>query len=209
MIYQTIRHKFLLASGIVKTNGFVSLLKWVPEVLFLNRKFYILEYDLEKAESAKDLPNNWEIRKNDFDFLDYCRKSIKELPLEFYYDKIDGCRHFYILTVNTLKGHEPASICWIYDNNLVNRNLQLKDSEVEMKHGYTMNVHRGKGMNTVLVNKVLYDLKTEGYKKVINVIEEHNAASMKIFIKKFHFKIIGEKTLRKIAGISLMKKYES
>jgi len=199
----------LMVVGIIKTNGFGYLVRQIPEALFLKRTFYVLEYDLDKAAPLDGVPNNWEIRKNDIDYLEYCRQSLGRLPLEFNYDKIDKCDHFYILSIKNEKNPKPAAICWIYNNRLINRVIKLKDNEVELKHGITLDEHRGLGMFTILVKAMLYDLKTMGYKKTVNIIEEHNDASLTIFRNKYKFEITGKKTLRKIAGITVSKRYES
>jgi ribosomal protein S18 acetylase RimI-like enzyme len=193
-------HKSRWAIQIFKKEGLFYLIKTIPESLFLKRDFYILVYELNEKMKDSKFPNNWKLVNNDFDLLDHYRKIDPNLPPEFYFDRIDGCREFYMLIIKNNGDYQPASICWLYNNQYVNRVIKLKNNEIEMKHIITLPEFRNIGIFSKMLYKMMIEIRSKGCKRVVSLIEKNNTASLTIF-QRYGFSILVEWTFRKIIGL--------
>lgn len=192
-------HKLFWAVRAVKREGVLHFMALVRESLFLKRDFYILIYDINTNLKKIVFPDYWKIVHNDFELLSQCRETFPDLPIEFYFDRLDGSMEFYMVLVRNDQFYCPASICWLYTNEHINRVIKLKNNEVEIKHVATLTQFRNKGIFSKMLEWILIDLQTSGNKRAVSVIEINNVPSMKIFrrqgfsvVKKFRFcKILG------------------
>ena len=202
------RHRFIWTINVLKTNGLKALFQGIIDFIYLKRDIYILIFDL--STSFYSPKNNMEIKiiRNDFDILKRIRSLNPNLPAEFYFDQIDGCKQFYLLVLKNNNELEPAAICWIYDYKEFNKILFLKKYEVEFKHGITLEKYRGRGLFTTLLYYMLEDLKNRGFERIVNIIETHNKASIKIH-QNIGFKIIKKWTFKKVFGVTLSKKFST
>jgi len=203
-----INHRFKWAYNILRTGGVKSLVLAFSNFLYLKRKCYILTYDLSQTIEPPDLSENIVIINSDMKILNDVRKSHLNLPVEFFFDQIDGCRKFYLLLVRIDNTLEPGAICWAYDHNQINKVISLSADEIESKHGITMEKFRGMKLFTILTRYMLSDFKSNGYSRIVNLIEEHNHISLKLH-KKQGFIIVDEWIYRKILGFRISKKFST
>jgi len=99
--------------------------------------------------------------------LDKLRQG-KELPREFYYDRIHGVKTCYV----ALHGEEIAHIYWLYFKGDDSRFLVLGDGVVELNYNTTLPQFRGRGLMSKMQAYILRDLKSEGYRKAVGLVHE-------------------------------------
>jgi L-amino acid N-acyltransferase YncA len=148
-----------------------------------------------QAELDKELlhyPLNPEFRfiKPSLEELSRLREG-KDLPREFYYDKIHGVKTCYL----ALHEEEIAHICWLYSKGDYNRFFVLSDSVVELNYATSMPKFIGRGLLSQVLAYAFRDLKREGYKKVVVLIHEKNIPSIKSFTRIGYREISRIKTI--------------
>jgi len=94
----------------------------------------------------------------------------KDLPREFYYDKIDGVKRSYL----ALQGDEIAYIHWIYFKGDHSRFLVLSDGVAELNNNIVVPKFRGRGLMSSMITYILRDLQKDGYRKAVGVIHQKN-----------------------------------
>lgn len=201
---QQFSYRIIWAYNILRKKGFKPLFGVFLEFLYLKRECYIMIYNLGKSLERPLCDKKIQIINNDFNILNHVRKENPDLPIEFYYDQIDGCDQFYLLLIEQNNKTEPASIGWVYDDNKNNRFIKLCKDEIEFKHVFVLEKFRRKKLFTIQTYYMLNDLKSKGFKSVVNLVEAHNSASLNAH-QNLGFEIASKWTFRKFLGIRFSK----
>ncbi len=110
----------------------------------------------------------------------------KELPREFYYDRIYNAKRCYV----AFYGDELAYIHWVFFQGDYSRFLRLGEGVAELNYNTTVPKFRGKRLSAKMMAYISLDLKKDGYRKVMGVIHEANSPSIKC-IEQAGFREIG------------------
>jgi len=207
MNYQSIYHKFFIVKEVIKKEGVISFFQYFFNSIYLKRFFNLYTYNLINGDIDICDRGSIKVEKNNFELLLQSRNVSECSSINFYYDVIDNCRDFYILSFIDGGCRYLASICWVYDNSLYNKILCLSNNVVELKHLYTVDRYRGCGYSSILIRYILSDLKLQGYDSVVAIVESNNAASNIVFKKKCNFSLIKTVILYKILFFTISKKY--
>jgi len=167
-------------------NNIYSIPKFIYFSLFKINTFIIVGIDLDNKLPKLDIEPEFKIIKPTIDELDRLRSG-KDLPREFYYDKIHGIKKCYIV----LCQNELAYIHWVYLKGDKNRFLVLSDDVAELNYNTTLPKFRGRKLMAKMVAYIVRDLKKEGYKKVVGLTHSQNIASIKS-VKRAGFKELGK-----------------
>jgi hypothetical protein len=136
--------------------------------------FLIFENDLSKDIVEKKIDSDFIVLKPTIQQLNMLRKG-KDLPAEFYYDKICNVKTCYVL----LSGKELAYIHWVFFKGDKSRFLKLSENVAELNYNVTIPKFRGRRLSAKVMAYISSDLKFQGYKKVMGVINKKNIASIK------------------------------
>jgi RimJ/RimL family protein N-acetyltransferase len=98
----------------------------------------------------------------------------KELPREFYYDRIYHTKTCYLV----FKEDELAYIHWVLFKDDYNRFLILGDKVAELNYNTTLKKFRGDKLSAKMIAYICEDLKKAGYLKAMGVIHEFNPPSI-------------------------------
>jgi GNAT superfamily N-acetyltransferase len=90
-----------------------------------------------------------------------------------------------------------------YDSD-VGRYLQLGSDSAYVYDGYTLSEYRGLGLTSVVLDETFQYLQKNGIKKAYSLIDEKNAASLRVKFKE-NARIIGTVTFFKIFGLKLLR----
>jgi len=200
-----LKHKILWAQKLIKTEGVLYLLRQLPETLLLKRDFFIFGLDVDEhigKTKTVSLTEGWDIVHNDFIMLENFKRTIPNLPVEFSFGTIDGCKDFYMMTMSSNRGIEPMAIGWIYNNKCINRVINLMNDEAEIKHCVTLGKFRKNGVFSTLLAYILTDIEKSKYKRLFSVIEVNNEPSIRTF-KKCGFTLYRKWIFRKLLGMRI------
>jgi len=168
----------------------ISLLKFLYYSGMRINTFYVYENDLTRELPYHNLGPEYTVLKPSLEQLAKIREG-KDLPREFYYDKIYNLRTCYIV----LKGVELAKIYWVIFKNDYNRFLILEDKTAELNYNTTLPKFRGKQLMAKMMAYISAELKEMGYQKAMGVIHELNSPALRA-IENAGFKRVGSiKTL--------------
>ena len=80
-----------------------------------------------------------------------------------------------------MTGDELVHVSWLvtpeHDRLTAERNIRLRDGEVEITHCYTGNAHRGKGIYPHAIRLLSQQAAAQGFKRVLMITHHTNAAS--------------------------------
>lgn len=170
-------------------NSMVSIPKFLYYSFLKINTFVIVGFDLTKDIPSLPLDPDFEIQKPTLAELEEMRSG-KELPREFYYDQIHGIKTCYVATC----GGEIAYIHWIYLNGDHNRFLNLSDGTAELNYNTTLPKFRGRGLMGKIMVFILSDLKKQGYKMAVGVVNADNPPALKSTVKAGFFELHRLKT---------------
>jgi ribosomal protein S18 acetylase RimI-like enzyme len=139
----------------------------------LNR-FLLFEADLSSPLTELPIEPEFSIKKPSVVELDIIRRG-KDLPREFFYDKLLGTSCCYLAYYET----ELAYIHWVFFKGDYSRFLSLGDGVAELNYNTTLPRFRGKHLSAKMMNYICHDLQRSGLKKVVGVIHELNYPSIK------------------------------
>jgi hypothetical protein len=146
-----------------------SLLKFIYYGLFRVNMFILFENDLKNEIPAYKIDNKFTLLMPSIIELDEMRKG-KDLPREFYYDKIHNVKKCFVVTCDG----EMAYIHWVYFKGDHNRFLKLEDFSAELNYAYTQERFKGQGLYKYTIAYSTQYLKSVGYKKVIGICHIEN-----------------------------------
>jgi RimJ/RimL family protein N-acetyltransferase len=149
------------------------LIKFIYYSLIRVNTFYIVENDLTKELPKHTLDNDYRVMKPSLEELERIRNG-KDLPREFYYDKIYNVKTCYL----AFKGDELAYIHWVLLKGDYNRFLILRDGVAELNYNTTLKKFRGNKLMVKMLAYICEDLKRGGYLKVVGVVHELNPPSL-------------------------------
>jgi hypothetical protein len=152
----------------------LSLLKFLYYSFFRINKFIIVENDLTKELPELNIDSDYRVVKPSLDELAKIREE-KDLPREFYYDKIYNAKTCYVVFM----GDELAYIHWVLTKGDYNRFLILSDEVAELNYNTTLPKFRGNRLSAKMVAYISKDLKESGYRKALGVIHEDNYQSIR------------------------------
>jgi RimJ/RimL family protein N-acetyltransferase len=168
----------------------ISFIKFIYYSIFRLNTFIIYENNLREKQPAHNLDDDFKVIIPDAAQLNKIRNG-KDLPREFYYDKIHGVKNCYVAFCN----NKLAYIHWIYRKGDYSRFLKLGDGVVELNYNTTLPEFRGRRLSAKMMGFICHELKKEGIKKVIGIIHEDNIASIKCI------KLAGFKEVRRIKAL--------
>ena len=172
----------------------------------LFRNDSIIVYSLDLSNVCMKNQNCFEvfnIRKGNLLEIDRLRKNQKFAYWEFYCDKYDGVKDFYISVCEEVLQH----ISWIYYKEDPNRILRLGDYGAEIKYCLTIPEYRGKGIYPKVLTAIACYLKKMEFKHLFICVEKNNIPSIR-GIEKAGFKVIKKIKLIKLFGVQLTKKFD-
>jgi RimJ/RimL family protein N-acetyltransferase len=144
--------------------------------------FFIYENDLAKELPEPNLEKDFRVIKPTLEELGKIRDG-KDLPREFYYDKIYKAKVCYL----AFRENELAYIHWVFFKGDYSRFLILGDGVAELNYNTALPKFRGNWLSAKMMAYISKDLKDLGYRKVMGVIHEFNYPSIKC-IKQAGFK---------------------
>ena len=103
----------------------------------------------------------------------------KDLPREFYYDKIYNAKTCYL----ALKDDQIAYIHWVLFRGDYSRFLNLSDGVAELNYNTTLPEFRGHSLAAKVMAYISKDLQRIGYKKLMGVVHEFNYPQNKCMLK--------------------------
>lgn len=155
-------------------NRFSSIFKFIYYSLFKINTFVVVAFYLDKQIPEYPLDSDFVVLKPTLVELENYRKNL-ELPREFYYDKIHGIKTCYLAFCDG----ELAYIHWIYLKGDYNRFLNLSNNVGELNYNTTLRKFRRRGLMGKMLVYILKDLKDQGFKKAVGVINAENAPALK------------------------------
>jgi len=155
-------------------NNISSIFKMIYYSAINVNSFTIYERVLDESIKSIDLESEFIIEKPTMERLEQIRSG-KELPREFYYDKIHGIKNCYIV----MCGEEPAYIHWVYVKGDYNRFLILPESVGELNYNTTLPPFRGRKLMGRMMLYIMNDLKKQGFRKVVGVVNIQNPPAIK------------------------------
>ncbi|MHB8525021.1 MAG: GNAT family N-acetyltransferase [Candidatus Acidiferrales bacterium] len=105
------------------------------------------------------------------------RASVRDLPVEFYRDEIDGIDSCFFACV---EGH-AAGIAWSYDHTKPAHFLRMSPGDAEIRSVYSLAEFRGRGLAKSVIATACESLAREGYRRIYAVIHFRNEASLRAF----------------------------
>ena len=155
-------------------NSISSIPKFFYYSLFKINTFIAVGIDLNQKLPYLEIDSEFRIIKPDLDDLNRIRSG-KNLPREFYYDKIHGVSTCYL----ALCGDEIACIHWIYLKGDYNRFLKLSPNIAELNYNTTLPKFRGNRLQTKMLCYILRELRENGFRKAVSVINKDNPPAIK------------------------------
>ena len=152
----------------------VSYLKFMYYSVFRLNTFIVYENNLQRELPDHNLDYEFNVIKPDVNQLEKIRNG-KDLPREFYYDRIHGVKKCFVAYSN----EKLAYIHWVYSRGDYSRFLRIGDGVVELNYNTTLPEFRGRRLSAKMMGFICHELKKEGVKKVIGIIHEDNIASIK------------------------------
>ncbi len=142
--------------------------------IFRFNTFYLLGINLLNDLPPHNLDNYYRVVKPSLEELEKIREG-KELPREFYYDRIFNIKTCYL----AFKEDELAYIHWVLFKGDYNRFLILGDKVAELNYNTTLKKFRGDKLMGKMVAYICEDLKKSGFNKAVGVAHESNLPSIK------------------------------
>ncbi|MHB8539967.1 MAG: GNAT family N-acetyltransferase [Candidatus Acidiferrales bacterium] len=105
------------------------------------------------------------------------RASVRDLPVEFYRDEIDGVDSSFLACV---EGH-AAAIAWSYDHRKPAYFLRMSSGDAEIRSVFSLPEFRGCGLAKSVIAMACESLAEEGYRRIYAVIHFRNEASLRAF----------------------------
>jgi ribosomal protein S18 acetylase RimI-like enzyme len=155
-------------------NNKASIFKMLYYSAIHINSFIIYERVLDNSIKSLELEFEFIIEKPDMKRLGQIRNG-KELPREFYYDKIHGINNCYLV----MCGEEPAYIHWVYVKGDYNRFLILPELVAELNYNTTLPPFRGRKIMAKMMLYIMSDLKKQGFRKVVGVVNIQNPPAIK------------------------------
>jgi len=171
----------------LKTFGIRRTLFWIYFGYLKINTFFLYKKDLREETLSLAVPSNVSIEKIPIDKLRLLRESERHLPIEFYYDLIDGVETCFIAYID----NQPAHIMWIYFKANPSRFFSLDDGEAEIGYMVTLPQFQRMGINPIVITNAFRWLKENGYGKIYISTHRDNVAAIKS-IERSGFKRIGE-----------------
>jgi hypothetical protein len=171
-------------------ENYYSIPKFIYYSIFSVNTFILFGTELTDDLPIIPIDDELIIIKPDSDQLEKIREG-KDLPREFYYDRIHGVKNCYL----TLKGNDIAHVYWVYFKGDYNRFLKLDDEVAELNYNTALPDYRGRGLMGKMISYIHMDLRNNGVKKVVGVINEKNPPAIKSVTKA------GWKEIRRIKTI--------
>jgi len=150
-----------------------SLLKFIYVSGLKINTFVVYENDLARELAEQNLDSEFRVIKPTLDELGRIRAG-KELPREFYYDKIYGAKTCYL----GFHGDELAYIHWVFFKGDYSRFLILSDGVAELNYNTTIPKFRGQRLSAKMMAYISKDLQSQGVRKIMGIIHESNAPSI-------------------------------
>lgn len=169
--------KIKILLGCIKTSvhttygpGLTSYLSWFYYNLFAVNNFYIMKADTKGCNHDIEDINltQWNVEK-----LDNYRTG-KELPKQFYMDKLLGLREAWVVLENA----EVVYILWKIPKEK-SRFLLFEDKDIEVGYSLTMPQHRRKGLHRKCYVHFIKEMEKQGYQHVYAVVHDGNTNSMR------------------------------
>lgn len=176
-------------------KNYFSILRMVYNGFFRINTFVIYEKILDDSVIPITLNPMYKIIKPTLEELNSIRKN-RELPREFYYDQFHGVKNCYVV----LYKDQPVYIHWVYKKGDPNRFLKLDEDVGEFNYNTTLPEFRGQKLMEKAIIYMMNDLKNDGFKKVVGVVNILNPAATKSVIA------VGFKEVRKIKTIGYFNK---
>lgn len=136
--------------------------------------FSIYERVLDDSIQSIELESEFRIEKPNIERLGQIRNG-RDLPREFYYDKIHGIKNCYLV----MCGEEPAYIHWVYVKGDYNRFLILPEWIGELNYITTLPIFRGRKLMVRMMLYTMNDLKKQGFRKAVLVVNIQNPPAIK------------------------------
>jgi Acetyltransferase (GNAT) family. len=155
-------------------NNTSSIFKMLYYSAIHVNSFTIYERVLDNSIKSIEIESEFRIEKPDMERLGQIRNG-KELPREFYYDKIHGINNCYIV----MCGEEPAYIHWVYVKGDYNRFLILPELVAELNYNTTLPPFRGRKLMARMMLYIMSDLKKQGFRKAVGVVNIQNPPAIK------------------------------
>jgi GNAT superfamily N-acetyltransferase len=151
-----------------------SLFKFLYYSLLSVNNFVVYGADLREDLPTYALGEGFSILKPTQEQLDDLRRN-RDLPREFYYDRIHGVKKCYIVMYDG----DIAYIHWVYTGGNPSRFLRLRERVAELNYITTMPKYRGQGLMGKVMANTSFDLREEGYTKVVGVFHAKNLPAVK------------------------------
>jgi RimJ/RimL family protein N-acetyltransferase len=192
--------KRLIASVVdsLRRDGVRGLLHRLHAALRHEAWFVRWRLDLDAWTPSGGAPPALDVVRGTLDELDAFRRQPPESPLasEFYVDRIDGVRWFYLARWNGAIAH----VTWIYAAGDSTPLISLGAGEVEVRRVHTLRAHRGRRLFTYVLDAILRDLGAAGARVVYAHVEVTNHASSRAFAAA-GFRPVGVVRMRKLLGV--------
>lgn len=153
--------------------GWTNIFKFFYYSLFSLNTFVVYGRDLKGDLTIPNLGKNYRIILPNEQELDNLRRGL-DLPREFYYDKIHHVKKCYLV----LCGNEIAYIHWVYFRGDPSRFIKLREGTAELNYNTTLPKFRGQGLMATMMAYITADLKEQGYKRVVGVINKKNPPAL-------------------------------
>ena len=151
-----------------------SLFKFLYYSLLSVNNFVVYGADLKEDLPTYALGKGFSILKPTQEQLDDLRRN-RDLPREFYYDRIHGVKKCYIVMYDG----DIAYIHWVYTKGNPSRFLRLREGTAELNYNTTMPKYRGQGLMGKMIANISRDLREQGYRQVVGVIHAENLPAVK------------------------------
>lgn len=190
----------LLASAedILRRRGVVGLLAQARAALRYELRYTRWRLDIDDWRPGVAPPSELDIRHGSLAELGALRGGWRGEPLarEFYADRIDGARWFYLARRNGAIAH----ISWLHTADARTPLIRLGRGEVEVRRVYTMKTHRGRSVFTYVLDHIVHDLRAAGVRVAWAHVEPSNEASSRTFAAA-GFRPVGTVRLVKRFGV--------
>lgn len=167
-----------------------SIIKFLYYGLFSVNNFIVFENKYDEKVPQFDFDPGYKVIMPTMEELEKTRTG-KELPREFYYDRIHNIKTCFLALYND----EIAYIHWVYFKGDYSRFLKIGDNTAEINYATTLPQFRGRRLSGKMFAYATKHLQDMGYKRVIMICNENNPAVIKTFLQA------GFKEIRRIKAI--------
>ena len=186
--------KLRAADAVWRAHGLRGMRSAARHWLFSRGTYVRLGLDLETRPAATMARGGIEISRGDGEALPVAGRGWHRLPVEFQL-RVPG-RRFYLVRCDG----EVAHVSWVLFPGDRSRFLALGRGDVEITDSHTVTAFRSRGIYTLVLSRILEDMKREGFRTAYAHVLLGNESSRRA-MRAAGFRPLAAVSVTRLAGI--------